>query len=103
MNAWVHLGANFAAMGSELRFQASTQELMSQGLAALTARGIDERVLTPLGERPLGEARNIYDGGAAESHFCAASLGWDQIVQEAARLKLLCRCHHLFSGFSGSQ
>jgi hypothetical protein len=62
-HAWVHLGANFAAMGSDLRFQASTQELMSAGLAALTARGIEERVLTPLGERPLGEARNIYDGG----------------------------------------
>ena len=62
-HAWVHLGANFAAMDSELRFQASTQELMNQGLAALTARGIDERIVTPLGERPLGEARNIYDGG----------------------------------------
>ena len=61
-HAWVHLGANFAAMDSDLRFQASTQELMSQGLAALTARGIDERIVTPLGERPLGEARNIYDG-----------------------------------------
>jgi hypothetical protein len=36
---------------------------MSHGLAALTARGIDERIVTPLGERPLGEARNIYDGG----------------------------------------
>ncbi len=65
-HAWVHLGANFAAVGSDLRFQASTQDLMSQGLAALTARGVDDRIVTPLGERPLGEARNIYDGGG---HF----------------------------------
>ena len=61
--AWIHLGANFAAVGSELRFQASTEALMSQGLAALSARGINERTVTPLGERPFGEARNIHDGG----------------------------------------
>ncbi|MEP4682225.1 MAG: hypothetical protein ABJ015_11315, partial [Rhodopirellula bahusiensis] len=24
---------------------------------------------------------NIYDGGADESHFCAASIGWDQILR----------------------
>ena len=62
-HAWVHLGANFAATGSDLRFQASTQELMSEGLAALTAGGIDEYTVTPPGEQPMGEARNIYDGG----------------------------------------
>lgn len=62
-HAWIHLGANFAAVDSDLRFQASTQELINQGLAAMTGRGIDERIVTPLGERPLGEARNIYDGG----------------------------------------
>jgi hypothetical protein len=61
-HAWVHLGANFAAVDSELRFQASTGELLSQTLAALTAHGINERIVTPVGERPLGEARNIYDG-----------------------------------------
>lgn len=62
-HAWIHLGANFAAVDSELRFQASSSELMSQGLAALTASGVTERVVTPLGERPLGEARDIYDSG----------------------------------------
>ena len=35
---------------------------MGQGLAALTAQGISEREITAVGERPLGEARNIYDG-----------------------------------------
>ena len=61
-HAWVHLGANFAAVDGELLFQASTEDLMSEGLAALTAHGIHERNITPVGERPLGEARNIHDG-----------------------------------------
>jgi len=61
-HAWVHLGANFAAVNSQVRFQASTEALLNQSLAALTARGIDKRTVTPVGERPLGEARNIYDG-----------------------------------------
>ncbi len=61
-HAWVHLGANFAAVDSNVRFQASTRELLNQGLSALTAHGINERIVTPVGERPLGEARNIFDG-----------------------------------------
>lgn len=31
----------------------------------------------------------IYDGGAAEAHFCATHLGWDEVVQSANPLKLL--------------
>jgi hypothetical protein len=62
-HAWVHLGANFAAVDSDLRFQASTRDLMEDGLLALAARGIREPTITPVEERPLGEARNIYDGG----------------------------------------
>lgn len=62
-HAWIHLGANFAAQDSKVRYQASSQALMDQGLAALTAHGITKRIATPVAERPLGEARNIYDGG----------------------------------------
>ncbi len=62
-HAWVHLGANFAAQGSNLRFQASSPALLQRGLASLRARGISEFIVTPVEERPYGEARNIYDGG----------------------------------------
>lgn len=62
-HAWVHLGANFAAQGSDLLFQASTQKLMDQALAGLAARGIEVANQTPPGTRPLGEARNIFDAG----------------------------------------
>jgi len=61
-HAWVHLGANFAAQDSDLLFQASTPELMQAGLTALSKQGINSPTLTPVGELPLGEARNIHDG-----------------------------------------
>ena len=32
---------------------------------------------------------NIYDGGAAESHFCASSLGWDEVIQTVRPWRLL--------------
>lgn len=62
-HAWIHLGANFAARGSEILYQASTQALLAESLLAFSA--VDERPTrtTPIGVRPLGEARNIYDGG----------------------------------------
>lgn len=62
-HAWLHLGANFAASGGEVRFQASSEPLLKEGLAALAEEGIIDPAATPLGERPLGEARNIFDGG----------------------------------------
>jgi len=63
VHAWVHLGANFAARGSELRFQASDQALLDAGLAQLGAHGVAPDHVTPIGTRPLGEARNVFDGG----------------------------------------
>ncbi len=38
---------------------------------------------------------NIYDGGAAETHFCASSLGWDEILKSVNPLKLatVLACH----------
>lgn len=61
--AWVHLGANFAARDSGLRFQASDQRLLDAGLAALGVQGLVPADVTPIGTRPLGEARNVFDGG----------------------------------------
>jgi len=62
-HVWLHLGANFAAAGGRVRVQASDEA----GLVALT-HALDEQRVTgydtsKLGERPLGEARNIFDQG----------------------------------------
>jgi hypothetical protein len=62
-HAWVHLGANFAARESELLFQASEQALLDAGLTHLAAHGVAPTHVTPIGTRPLGEARNVFDGG----------------------------------------
>lgn len=61
-HAWIHLGANFAARDSQVLFQASSETLLTEGLAAFDAVGQRPARITPVGTRPLGEARNIYDG-----------------------------------------
>jgi hypothetical protein len=63
---WVHLGANFAARGVEIRYQASDAEWIKKGLTLLEAERIEPKHITPLGTRPFGEARDIFDGGG---HF----------------------------------
>ncbi len=62
-HAWIHLGANFAAKGSQVLFQASTQGLLAMSLAEFAKADERPARTTPIGNRPLGEARNIYDGG----------------------------------------
>ncbi len=62
-HAWIHLGANFAASGGALLWQASSQAYLEQGLAALADQGFVDVNAIPVTNRPLGEARNIYDGG----------------------------------------
>ncbi|MCZ6641317.1 MAG: hypothetical protein O7F71_07050 [Gammaproteobacteria bacterium] len=62
-HAWIHLGANFAAANGRIRFQASNDTLQSQGLSALENQNVAIADVTPLDQRPYGEARNIYDGG----------------------------------------
>ena len=60
---WVHLGANFAAKSGQVLWQASSDEYMEKGLEQLKALNLDEITSWPVLSRPLGEARNIYDGG----------------------------------------
>ena len=61
---WIHLGANFAAaIGPQVRLQASDEALFAQARAALADAGAEADIETPVGQRPRGEARNIYDGG----------------------------------------
>lgn len=62
-HAWIHLGANFAAVDSRIRLQASDREFMDMAGGALSAHRVTVSTRTPLGERPGGEARNIYDLG----------------------------------------
>ena len=60
---WIHLGANFAAVDSRIRLQASDAQLMESARGTLSAHGVRVATTTPLGERPGGEARNIHDRG----------------------------------------
>ena len=62
-HGWIHLGANFAAVDSRIRLQASDRELMDMAKRTLSAQGVAVSTTTPLGERPGGEARNVYDLG----------------------------------------
>ncbi len=63
---WLHLGANFAAaVGGNIRLQASSQTLMERALAAMSSEGIEPGVQTPVSDRPYGEAREIFDGGGS--------------------------------------
>ncbi|MDH3644220.1 MAG: hypothetical protein OES38_19090 [Gammaproteobacteria bacterium] len=61
-HAWLHLGANFAASAGAIRFQASPA-FLADGVAELATHGINDPTTTPPHERPLGEARDIFDGG----------------------------------------
>ena len=62
-HAWVHLGANFAAKKGNVLWQASNKDYMNIGIKELASKGLDEVQAWPISSRPLGEARNIYDGG----------------------------------------
>ncbi len=61
---WIHLGANFAAgVGGGVRLQYVDESVRLWVKAHLDAAGLTPAVETPAGERPFGEARNVYDGG----------------------------------------
>jgi len=62
-HCWIHLGANFAAaIRPQVRLQASDETLFDQARAAMGTEGVTPDVETPVGQRPRGEARNIFDG-----------------------------------------
>ena len=62
-SVFLHLGANFAAKKGNILWQASNKDYMNIGIEELTSKGLDEVQTWPISSRPLGEARNIYDGG----------------------------------------
>ena len=60
---WMHLGANFAAkFGSQVRLQYSDDAAVTSLDPWLREHGLTPGAVTPIGQRPLGEARNVYDG-----------------------------------------
>ena len=60
-HAWLHLGANFATAGGDVRLQASDAGLLALARAAMEDAGQAPDAMTPLDQRPGGEARNIHD------------------------------------------
>jgi hypothetical protein len=61
---WIHLGANFAARyGAAVKLQYSDKQAKLSLEPWLQANSITPDAQADGGERPLGEARNIYDGG----------------------------------------
>ena len=60
---WMHLGANFAAkFGPQVRLQYSDDESVASLEPWLKQNGLTPSAVTPIGQRPLGEARNVFDG-----------------------------------------
>ena len=61
--AWIHLGSSFAAANrSSIRLQTSDAELKQLVFQAIEDLNIPSVAFTPIGSRPGGEARNIFDG-----------------------------------------
>jgi len=58
---WIHLGANFAATNSLVRLQYSSQSVRQLSREHLRRLDLEADIETPIGSRPLGEARNIFD------------------------------------------
>ena len=71
--AWIHLGANFGAAGSKTRLQASDASLFELARSALASAGVVRPVETPLGQRAVGEARNIHDIGGRYVSFLGSN------------------------------
>ena len=60
---WIHLGANFAAAISPgVGVQSSDEQARELMFGVLSQHDLDPDGETEPGQRPLGEARNIYDG-----------------------------------------
>ncbi len=61
--AWIHLGANFAAIAGEIRLQASDEEIEKSALDAMADVGLVPGNLKPRNRAPFGEARSVFEKG----------------------------------------
>ncbi|MCE2407561.1 MAG: hypothetical protein J4G19_08680 [Pseudomonadales bacterium] len=62
-HAWVHLGANFASTGCQIRMQYSNERLRASFDKHLTEHEVQIAGEVSGDTRPGGEARNIFDAG----------------------------------------
>ena len=62
-HAWVHLGANFASKGCQIRIQHSNDDLRTRFVKHLSDCEVQVASEVSGDVRPGGEARNIYDAG----------------------------------------
>ena len=103
---WLHLGANFgASRGGAPRLQYSDLEGKAVFAEAMAAAGIVPAAEAPVGQRPFGESRNVFDGGGRfvsivggndlfhhpddifpEAVDLEATAGWARAFVNAARL-----------------
>ena len=60
---WIHLGANFGAAGGAVRLQFSRKQCRDDFIAHAARRGVSPASEASPGNRPGGEAGNIFDGG----------------------------------------
>ena len=61
---WIHFGANIAAaVQPGIGVQSSDEQARKLALDTLSQHQLKPDAETPPGQRPFGEARNIYDGG----------------------------------------
>ncbi len=61
---WIHLGANFAtSISPGIAIQSSDETARELMVDVLSQHNLVADAETPPDQRPLGEARNIYDGG----------------------------------------
>lgn len=61
---WIHLGANFAARYDRgVRLQYSDERAKALMAGGLLREHLKPATETPIGSRPYGEARNVFDGG----------------------------------------
>ena len=72
-HAWIHLGANFAASGSQIRLQYSSDELGARLKHHVEAHNIETAAEVDGSTRPGGEARNIFDAGGNYVSFLGSN------------------------------
>lgn len=94
IGGWLHLGANFAS-GSPPHLQTRDRQTRQQLIDALAEQGLSESTWTDLNQRPLGEARNIYDRGepyfsilGGNQHFHHPDDRYPQTVDLAATVRI---------------
>ena len=107
--AWIHLGANFAAVDSAIRLQASDPALLAGARNALAAADVLVAATTPLGERPGGEAQNVHDLGerylsllGSNAWFHHPDDRWPATIDLGRTRRIVAAVRHIAAGLAGA-